>query len=64
MNPETRAYFVAHVRMLEAAAIAGDATALKSLACMALLRFGAEPDDPDGGGQVVDFAHYLKLVAA
>lgn len=63
MDAKTRAAFVEHVRMLEAAAIAGDMTATKSLACMALLKNGDAPDDP-GGGEVIDFAPYLKLVAA
>jgi hypothetical protein len=63
MDAKTRSAFVEHVRMLEAAACAGDQTATKSLACMALLREGNPPDDPDGGGEVVDFAPYLKLVA-
>lgn len=62
MDAQTRRAFVDHVRMLETAASAGDMTAAKSLACMALLRNGDAPDDP-GGGEVIDFAPYLKLVA-
>lgn len=60
MDAETRKYFVEHVRELERRSIAGDLFASKSLACMALLTSG----DPDpGGGEVIDFAPYLKLVA-
>lgn len=62
MDVKTRAAFVEHVRMLETAASAGDVTAVKSLACMALLRGGSAPDDPNGG-IVIDLAPYLKLVA-
>jgi hypothetical protein len=62
MDTQTRAAFIEHVRLLETAACAGDATAVKSLACMALLREGDAPDDPNGG-EVIDFAPYLKLVA-
>lgn len=63
MNAKTRAAFVEHVRMLEAAAIAGDMTASKSLACMALLQHDGPPDDP-GDGEIIDLMPYLKLVAA
>lgn len=61
MDAKTRAAFVDHVHMLEAAAIAGDITASKSLACMALLRH--DPPDNPGGGEIIDFLPYLKLVA-
>jgi hypothetical protein len=62
MDANTRTAFVEHVRMLEAAACAGDVTAAKSLACMAILRSGDGPDDPNGG-EAIDFTPYLKLVA-
>jgi len=62
MDAKTRAAFVEHVRMLEAAAIAGDVTATKSLACMALLKL--DPPDGPGDGEIIDFMPYLKLVAA
>jgi hypothetical protein len=65
MDRKTRAAFVEHVRMLEAASIAGDITASKSLACMALIKEGECPSPDDGGGcEVIDFTPYLKLVAA
>lgn len=64
MDAKTRAAFAEHVRMLEAAAVAGDVTASKSLACMALLRHGDEPPDDPGSGEVIDLLPYLKLVAA
>lgn len=62
MDDKTRAAFIEHIRMLESAAVAGDITATKSLACMALLKHDNPPDDR-GGGEVVDFKPYLKLVA-
>lgn len=62
MDAETRKHFVAHVRSLEARAIAGDVDAAKSLACMALLKHDDGPDDP-GGGEVINLVPYLKLVA-
>lgn len=62
MDAETRKHFVAHVRALEERACAGDRDAAKSLACMALLKHDGAPDDP-GGGEVIDFMPYLKLVA-
>lgn len=49
--------------MLEVASAAGDLTASKSLACMALLREGETGPD-GGGGEVVDFRPYLKLVSS
>lgn len=61
MDAETRKHFVEHVRELERRSIAGDLFATKSLACMALLKDGGPPDDP--GGEVIDFAPYLRLVA-
>lgn len=64
MDVKTRAAFVEHVRMLEAAAVAGDVTASKSLACMALLRHGDGPPDGPGDGEIIDLMPYLKLVAA
>jgi hypothetical protein len=64
MDAKTRASFVEHIRMLEVAACAGDMTAVKSLACMALIKEGECPSPDDGGGgEVIDFAPYLKLVA-
>lgn len=62
MDPQTRLYFVAHVRELERRAIGGDQDAVKSLACMALLT-GDPPDDP-GDGEVVDFTPYLTRLVA
>jgi hypothetical protein len=63
MDAETRKHFVEHVRELERRSIAGDDFSTKSLACMALLKEGFPwPDDPDGG-EVIDFAPYLRLVA-
>lgn len=63
MDAETRKHFVAHVRELERRAIAGDEFAARSLACMALLKHDDGPPDDPGGGEVIDFAPYLKLVA-
>lgn len=62
MDAETRKYFVDHVRELERRSLTGDDFATKSLACMALLK-GGGPPDPDGGGEVIDFTPYLRLVA-
>lgn len=58
MDEATNAAFVAHVRKLEAMAIAGDDDAAKSLACMALLSEGWFPRDPDGGCEIIDLAQY------
>jgi hypothetical protein len=55
MDHVTRAAFVAHVRSLEARACNGDEDAAKSLACMALLVDGVDPDD---GGEVIDLSQY------
>lgn len=60
MDAETDMAFVAHVKDLEARAIAGDLHAVKSLACMSLLAEGFHPSDPDGGGEVIDFLPFLK----
>jgi hypothetical protein len=60
MVAETDRHFVAHVKDLEARAIAGDTHAVKSLACMSLLAVGFRPSSPDGGGEVIDFMPYLK----
>lgn len=55
MDSATRSAFVAHVRSLEERACAGDEDAAKSLACMALLVDGIDPDD---GGEVIDLSQY------
>lgn len=51
----TRAAFEAHVRLLEAQALAGDLDAVRSLACMALI-MGDDPDadPPEEAPNVVD----------
>lgn len=64
MDAKTRRAFVEHVRMLEAASIAGDLTAARSLACMALIKCGDDLPDGPGDGEVIDFMPYLKPVAA
>ena len=63
MNAETRKHFVEHVRELERRSIGGDIFASKSLACMALVKEGGGATDPGGGGEVIDFTPYLRLVA-
>lgn len=63
MDAKTNAAFVAHVKDLELLAISGNESAVKSLACMALLVEGWRPSDPDGGGEVIDLMPYLKMAA-
>lgn len=63
MDARTEAAFVAHVKDLERLAVEGDETAVKSLACMALLVEGWRPVNPDGGGEVIDLMPYLKMAA-
>ena len=60
---ETKAAFVKHVRRLEEKAGNGNMNAARSLACMALLVEGWRPTDPSGGGEVIDFAPYLKMAS-
>jgi hypothetical protein len=60
MDAETERAFVAHVKDIEASALAGDQHAIKSLACMALLAEGWRPSGPDGGGEVIEFRRFLK----
>jgi hypothetical protein len=64
MDAETEKHFVAHVKELERLAISGDHSAVKSLACMALLADGFSPSNPDGGGEVIDFLerHPLSIL--
>ena len=64
-DSRTRAAFVAHVKKIEAQAIAGDEDATRSLACMALLAEGWRPSgsNDDGGCEIIDLAPYLKLAA-
>jgi len=59
MDAETDRLFVAHVKDIEARALAGDQHAIKSLACLALLSEGWRPSSPDGG-EVIDFRQFLK----
>lgn len=60
MDSETKQHFVAHVKELERLAIDGDHSAVKSLACMALLAEGFRPSCPDGG-EVIPFVPFLQL---
>lgn len=63
MDAQTNAAFVAHIRKLEAMAIAGDETSVRSLACMALLVEGHRPGPNDGGGcEIITLSQY-RLVA-
>lgn len=63
MDDDTYTAFVAHIREIEKRAVDGDQHAAKSLACLALLMEGWRPGPPDGGGEIIDFAPYLRLVA-
>lgn len=71
MDAETWHYFREHVKKLEAQMLAGDEDAMRSIACMVLIKESGASPDPDGGveittfdGDVVDMSEWLRRRAA
>lgn len=59
----TRDLFEAHVKGIEAKALSGDADAIKTLACMAMLVEGFPPNDGEGLSIIDIDAWRVRLAA-